>query len=70
MLRDLAALVAAAGGVRVVFDLPDAQEAAGYSKATLALMDGSKARGLGWRARYDVESGVRATMGQLSEMGW
>ena len=70
VLRDLAALVAAAGGVRVVFDLPDAQEAAGYSKATLALMDGSKARGLGWRARYDVESGVRATMGQLSEMGW
>lgn len=69
-LKDLAVLVAEAGGVKVAFDLPDAQEAAGYSKATLALMDGSKARRLGWRARYDMEPGVRATMGQLSEMGW
>ena len=36
--------------------------AAGYSKATLALMDGSKAKGLGWHARYDIAAGVQATM--------
>lgn len=65
MLKDLAGLVAEAGGVKVVFDLPDAQEAAGYSKATLALMDGAKARGLGWSARFNIDAGIIATMNQL-----
>ena len=61
-LRDLAALVAEFGGVKVVFDLPDAAEAAGYSKATLALMDGSKAHALGWHPIYDIHSGIASTM--------
>lgn len=61
-LRDLAALVADSNGVKVVFDLPDAAEAAGYSKATLALMDGSKAHALGWRPHYDIQSGIASTM--------
>lgn len=63
MLRDLARLVADAGGVDLVFDLPDAAEAAGYSPATLALMDGSKARHeLGWRALYPLERGIPETL--------
>ena len=65
MLKDLAGLVAKAGGVKVVFDLPDAQEAAGYSKATLALMDGAKARELGWNACFNIDTGIFATMNQL-----
>lgn len=68
-LGDLAALVAGSGGVKVVFERPDAQETAGYSKATLALMDGSRARELGWRARYNIGEGVRATMRQMREVG-
>ncbi|MGO5272204.1 NAD-dependent epimerase/dehydratase family protein [Collinsella sp. LCP21S3_C3] len=68
-LKDLAALVAEVGQVKVVFDLPDAQEAAGYSKATLALMDGSKAKGLGWIACYGIADGIRATMEQMSQAG-
>ena len=69
-LKDLADLVAKVGGVDVVFDLPDVQEAAGYSTATLALMDGSKAQGLGWRAHYNIENGLRSTMGQMRKIGW
>jgi nucleoside-diphosphate-sugar epimerase len=66
-LRDLAQLVADAGGVKLVFDLPDATEAAGYSKATLALMDGTKAReGLDWQARYTIARGVPESMSILS----
>lgn len=61
-LRELAALVADSNGVKVVFDLPDAAEAAGYSKATLALMDGSKAHALGWHPIYDIQSGIASTM--------
>lgn len=67
MLKDLAALVADAGGVDVVFDLPDEQEAAGYSKATLALMDGSKAKKLGWTAHMGLRRGMSETLAILSE---
>ena len=66
-LKDLAGLVAGAGGVKVVFDLPDAQEAAGYSKATLALMDGSKAKGLGWWPAFAIGGGVAETLAILKE---
>lgn len=69
-LKELAEHVAKNGGVNVAFDLPDAREAAGYSVATLALMDGSKARGLGWRARYDIDNGLRSTMEQMRKLDW
>lgn len=69
-LKDLAGLVAGIGGVSVVFDLPDAQEAAGYSVATLALMNGSKVQSLGWRARYTIADGLRSTVQQMRKMGW
>ena len=60
-------LVARAGGVGVARDVPDAQEAAGYSRATVALMEGSKARGLGWESRYPLERGVAETLSILRE---
>lgn len=61
-LKDLAAAVANAGGTKVVFDLPDEVESAGYSKASLALMDGSKAWALGWNPTYDLNSGIKQTL--------
>lgn len=64
-LKDLACKVAETAGVNVVFDLPDAQESAGYSKATLALMDGSKAEALGWSAESDFTSGIAKTLEAL-----
>ena len=57
-LRDLASLIAAEAGRKVVFDLPNAVEAAGFSKATKARLDGSKLRTLGWRPMYDVQTAV------------
>mgnify|MGYP000009544484 FL=1 len=62
-LRDLAKVVCDSCGVSLEFCLPDANEAAGYSKATLALMDGSKAKNeLGWKAVYDIETGINETV--------
>ncbi|MDO4291393.1 MAG: NAD-dependent epimerase/dehydratase family protein [Eggerthellaceae bacterium] len=68
-LRDLASLVADVAGVQVTFDTPDAQEAVGYSKATLALMDGSKAHALGWTPCFTLNQGVAETLSILKEMG-
>ena len=66
-LKDLANIVAEYAGRRVVFELPDAKEASGYSKATKAMLDSSKLKGLGWRAHYDMKEGIKRTLEMLSE---
>lgn len=33
-------------------------------------MNGSKAQGLGWKARYTIEDGLRSTVEQMRKMGW
>ena len=53
-LKDLAALIAKNVGTKIVFELPDEAEKAGYSTATKARLDGGKLKSLGWGARYDI----------------
>ena len=67
-LRDLAALIASQAGCKVVFDLPDAIESAGFSKATKARLDGRKIRFLGWCPFYDITSGVRHNSKLLNKL--
>ena len=62
MLKDLAAIIAAMNGKKVVFEIPDAVEAAGYSTATKARLDGHKLEKLGWKPRYDIKSGMERTI--------
>lgn len=61
-LRDLAQTIADYVGTKVVFDLPDAVEAAGFSKATKARLDGTKLRALGWRPQFDMKTGLGHTI--------
>ena len=67
-LRDLAALIADNAGKKVVFEIPDAVEAQGYSKATKARLDGAKLRKLGWKPFYDIKGGIRRTMQILGQI--
>ena len=64
-LRDLAALIARQVGRKVIFDIPNAAESAGFSPAMLARMDNSKLVALGWRAMFDIQSGVSSTLQTL-----
>lgn len=66
-LRELAEHIASCAGTKVVFEQPDATEAAGYSRAAKALLDGEKLRGLGWKAKYSVRSGISRTLEMLEE---
>lgn len=68
MLRDLAAIIAGINGKKVVFEIPDAVEAAGYSTATKARLDGHKLQSLGWEPKYDIKSGIERTVRILKEM--
>ncbi len=65
--KDLAGLLARSAGTKVVFDLPDEAERAGYSTATKALLDPGKLNALGWRARYDMADGLRLTLEMLRD---
>ncbi len=67
-LKELASIVAKHAGKEVVFELPDAREAAGYSTATKALLDASKLRALGWSAHYDMRAGLERTVDVLRDI--
>ena len=67
-LKDLAKIIADYAGRKVVFELPDAVEAAGYSKATKAILDAAKLRGLGWKANYSMKAGLERTINILKEI--
>lgn len=60
--KDLATIIANIVGKEVVFEIPDAVEAAGYSTATKARLDGHKLQALGWAPRYDIRSGMERTI--------
>ena len=64
-LRDLAALIAREAGSKVVFQLPDGVESAGFSPAMRARMDSAKLHALGWSAQYDIGGGVAETLRNL-----
>ena len=63
MLKDLAKIIA-----NIVGNIPDAVECAGYSKATKARLDSAKLQKLGWRAMYDIQSGIQRTIKILSKL--
>lgn len=62
MLKDLAKIIADIAQTKTVFETPDVVEAAGYSTATKARLDGSKLKALGWKAKYKIDSGMKRTI--------
>lgn len=67
-LKELAALIAGYAGTKVIYEMPDEVETAGYSRATKALLDGTKLKRLGWKPRESIQSGVKKTLSLLGEV--
>lgn len=68
MLRNLAQIIAKISRKKVVFEVPDAIEAAGYSKANKARLNGHKLLNLGWKPQYDIEEGMQRTIDILKSL--
>ena len=56
-------------GTPSTMEIPDAVEAAGYSRATKARLNGKKLMQLGWKPKYDIKSGLERTIRILKEIG-
>ena len=67
-LKEMASLIAESVGTKVIFDLPDEVERAGYSTATKALLDNKKIKTLGWSAGYDIKRGMERTLKILKDV--
>ena len=61
----MAAIIADYAGKKVVYEIPDAVESVGYSNATKARLDSSKLNSLGWKAKYDIKTGIIRTIKML-----
>ena len=67
-LRQLAQLVANTKKRKVVFDLPSEEEKKGYSTATKAMLNCRKINTeLGWKAKYNIKSGIERTISILEK---
>lgn len=60
-IRKYAETLAKIGGVQLTFDLPPEVERAGYSRVTRAVLNPAKLEELGWRAQYDLNTGLEHT---------
>ena len=61
-ILEYAGTLADLAGVQLKFDLPPETERAGYSAVTRAVLDPMKLMNLGWRARYDLRTGLMHTL--------
>lgn len=61
-LKDLAAIIANIAGTKVIFEIPNSTEKAGYSKATKARLNNQKISQLGWNAFDNLQTGLKKTI--------
>ena len=64
-LKELAEMIADIRGKKVIYEMPDENEAKGYSTASKARLDGSKLKKLGWNAHYGIREGIERTISIL-----
>lgn len=61
-LKELAGILADYNNKKVVFELPSETERKGYSTATIAIMNSEKLKKLGWKAKYNIQDGLKRTI--------
>jgi len=64
----MAEIIASVSGKKVVFEVPDEIEKAGYNPVARSILDASKLEKLGWKANYDMETGIKRTIDILKSV--
>lgn len=68
MLRNIAEHIAKICGCKVLYEIPNETEAAGFSPVMRACMNGDKLKRLGWKAKYDIYSGLEQTIREMQKL--
>ena len=66
-LREITEIIAKRTGRTVEFDLPDKQEATGYSKVSVGILDNTKLRRIGWHPTESLKTGIYKTISVLEK---
>jgi Nucleoside-diphosphate-sugar epimerases len=66
-ISKMAEMIAEIGHKKVVFELPESIEKAGYSVVTRAVLDSTKLESLGWKEQFGMHEGLERTIGILKE---
>ncbi|MBQ5951077.1 MAG: NAD-dependent epimerase/dehydratase family protein [Lachnospiraceae bacterium] len=64
-VREVAEALAAAGGVRVVYECPSETERKSYNPMNHSVLDSEKLEGLGWRGVFGLKEGTERTLRYL-----
>ena len=62
MFEDFVTIIIDFNAMKVVFDIPDTVEAAGYSTAMKEKLNGFKNDGLGKALQYDINSDIESNI--------
>jgi len=69
-LKELASIAAQISGCKVRFDIPNINEAKGFSNTPGMVLDCTKLEALGWKAKTNIKEGLMKTMTILSKEGY
>lgn len=61
-IAEVAKICAEIAGTEVVFDIPDAVEARGFSQSKNCILDNRKIQELGWTGKYSLRDGLEETL--------
>lgn len=66
-IADVASICAKIAGTKVIYKIPDAVETQGFSCPKDCILDNTKLKKMGWKAKYSLEDGLRETIEYLRE---
>lgn len=66
-IAEVASVCAKIAGTNVIYQIPDAVETQGFSCAKDCILDNTKLKKMGWKAKYSLEDGLRETIEYLRE---
>lgn len=64
-IKELAEIIAQVANKKVVFQIPNQIEKAGYTSIKRGILDACKLEKLGWKAQYDIKNGIVNTINIL-----
>ena len=67
-IKELAELMAGAGGVEIKYDLPNEVDKKGFNPMPNSSLDASELMGLGWTGKFEAQEGIEHTIRILQEL--